>query len=366
MNQEQAKGFTLVEMLISTSLMVVIMLSVFLIVTFHIDMSKTQDARVRLQQESRFFLSSFASDLKNAGAVLSIANTPGFLSSFAYFNGIYPLNSSTYADGIIVATGDPQAVTTLTQEYTPGNPLIVKDTVVPYPAVSWSPGDKGIVIGTTGYYIFAVESVDVSSITPRDAPVYYSGMLNSPQTTSGTNTDYVDSSSPSGDGITYPINAPVIRLSDFSIYLVDERDDLIQGRKIRELVRVTDANGDSSGSFLSPTSAAVKGVIAENIWDFQVSYICYPNFPDDSVKNIYFTISSPGSLDDLLTDIQTKALKEIRVNVVALTDEYAGKGTFTLQVPDIGDRNKYNLPVGKYTYKVFTLTIEPRNFNIML
>jgi len=358
------KGFTLIEMMISTSLVLLVMLGIFVMIDFHVELSKNQNARARLQQESRFFLSNFASDLKNAGSVITLAHTGGFLAAPPDFNGIYPLNNTDYADGIIVADADPNAVTQLTQEYTGGGVLLVKSTVVPYPGVAWNTDDKGIVISPTGYYVFSVTSVDTNSIAIRSTPVYYSGMLNVTQTTSGRTVDYNDDSVPTGDTVTYPVNAPVMRISNFSIYLVDEAYNWKLQRDIRSLIKITDANGDSSGNFLAADSQAVKGIIAENIWDFQVSYFCYPNFPDVSIKNTYFTASSSGLVDDLLTDIQSRFLKEVRVAIVALTEEYSGKDKRAEQIPAIGDRDAYMLPLGKYDYRLFTMSIEPRNFNI--
>lgn len=374
--KKEEKGFTLVEMLVSTMLLVLIMYSVFMMIDFQMEFSKTQQAQTRMQQESRYLLTSFAADLKNAGAILTLAHTGSFLADTPYFNGIFPINgvdagtNDTYPDGIIIAAGDPDAVTSLTAAValSPGATLPVKSTAVVSPALPWSPSDKGILISSDGYYVFSVASVgtDGSSITMASTPVYYSGMLNSPVTQAGTSTGYVDSATNTGDSLTYPMNAPVMRLSNFGIYLVDERFDAKLNRNIRQLVKVNDANGDTGGDFLSSSSSAIKGVIAENIWDFQISYFCYPNYPDHTVKNEYFTDNSTGNYNDLMVEIRGRSLKEIVVNVVALSEEHAGKGTFTLNVPQIGDCSGYILPTGKYNYQIFTLSIDPRNFNISL
>lgn len=374
--KKEENGFTLIEMLVSTMLLVLIMYSVFMMIDFQMEFSKTQQAQTRLQQESRFLLTSFAADLKNAGAILTLAHTGSFLADTPYFNGVFPINGvdagtdDDYPDGIIIAAGDPDAVTSLTTAITisAGAPLPVKSTAVLSPAQPWSAGDKGIVIAAAGYYVFSVASVgtDGASITMAGTPVYYSGLLNSPTTQAGTSTGYVDSAVNTGDSITYPVNAPVMRLSNFGIYLVDERFDYKLNRNIRQLVKVSDANGDSGGDFLSTSSPAIKGVIAENIWDFQISYFCYPNYPDHTVKNEYFTANPSGNYNDLLVEIRGRSLKEIVVNVVALSDEHAGKGKFNLNVPQLGDSSGYTLPSGKYNYQIFSLSIDPRNYNISL
>ena len=49
-----------------------------------------------------------------------------------------------------------------------------------------------------------------------------------------------------------------------------------------------------------------------------------------------------------------------------LTDEYAEKGGRVLRVPALGDHAAYDLPKGNFTFKLFTLRVEPRNYNIIL
>ena len=157
-----------------------------------------------------------------------------------------------------------------------------------------------------------------------------------------------------------------MRLTNFGIYLVNERYDKKLEKNVRELIKVTDANGDTSGDFLSSGSSCIKGVIAENIWDFQISYFCYPNYPDHTMKDEYFAPGSTGTNEDLLKGIRDRILKEILVSVVALSPKHAGKGKFTNQVPGIGDCSGYTLPLGKYNYQLFNLNIDPRNFNISI
>lgn len=374
--KQDEKGFTMLEMLISTTLLLLIMYSVFMMIEFQMEFSRTQEARTRLTQESRYLLTSFSSDLKNAGAVLTLAHTGGFLTRPPYFNGVFPINgveagtADTYPDGIIIASADPDAVTTLTQAFTPsgGGDIPVQGTLVKTPALPWAQGDKGIIMGVNGYYVFSVSSVSDYTITMDGNAVYYSGMLDSPTTTTGTITGYVDTphADGTGDGIEYPVNAPVMRLTNFGIYLVDERYDNKLEKNVRELVKVTDANGDTSGNFLSSGSSCIKGVIAENIWDFQISYFCFPNYPDNTMKNEYYAPGSTGTNIDLLEEIRVRSLKEILVHVVALSPKHGGKGDFINQVPEIGDCRGYTLPSGKYNYQLFNLNIDPRNFNISI
>lgn len=379
--KKEEKGFTLVEMLISTTLLLIVMYSVFMMVEFQMEYAKTRQAQTRLQQESRYLLSSFSADLKNAGAILTLAHTGGFLAKAPYFNGIYPINGvdlgtqDDYPDGIIVASADPDATTTLSQPYAPSGggtiPVtrtLVTDSLSGTTYQPWLEKDKGIIVGENGYYIFTVSSVQDYSITMGDTPVYYSGLLNSNSTKTGTTTGYIDTPDAmgTGDTLTYPENAPVMRVTNFGIYLVDERYDAKLKRNVRELIKVTDANGDTSGNFLSTGSTCIKGVIAENIWDFQISYFCFPNYPDHTVRNEYFTAGATGDFAGLLSEIRVKSLKEIVVNVVAISGKHGGKGTFTNQVPALGDSGSYTLPIGKYNFQVFNITIDPRNYNISM
>ena len=351
------KGFSLVESMVVLVLMMLIMSSVYMMIMYYRDVSGTEQARVRQTQESRFLLSIFSTELKNAGAVMTLVNTGGFLSVPPYFNGIYPLNNTDFSDGVILASADPNAVSKLTAAADvsgSGTVLQMNNTIATPP---WNDGDQGILISADGYYVFSVAAggVGASSLTLDDTPVYYSGLLNT--------ANYIDSSS-AGNTLTYPVNAPVMRLADFSIYLVEEHDDTEKGRKVRNLVRVSDCNG--SPDVLASASPAMKGVIAENVWDLQLVYSAYPNFPDVSVKDNYFSGASSGTLADLLTALRVKTFKEIRVNVVALTDDYPGKGTITYPLPMLADRDAETLPTGKFSYKTYSFLIEPRNFNIHL
>ena len=364
------RGFSLLEMVVVMALLSVIMSGLYFMIIYFGNVSKTEHSRVRLQQEARFILSSFTSELKNAGAVISVANSDGFLSGAPSFNGVYPINNNDYPDGIIVASGDPQAVTFLIQEYpdpdsTSSKTLQVDNVDIdpdgdgdPSP---WSLGDKGVLIGIDGYYVFSVVSVDFdnSTITMRSEPVYYSGLLNEGK--------FKDIESTKGNTVTYPKNAPVFRLSTFGIYLFEEVLDPKIKRNIRRMIRVTDTMG--FGNVLTAGSGVKKGVISENIWDLQISYTAYPLFPDTSSANTnrYFAGGTSSTVfNELIDDIRNKFLKEIKITIVSLSDDYGGKGKRILTVPAIGDRTSYTLPSGKYNFKVFSMALEPKNYSIII
>ena len=279
------KGFSLVEALVVMVLMILIMSAIYMMIMYYRDVSGTEQARVRQTQESRYLLSVFSSELKNAGAVMTLVNTGGFLTVPPYFNGIYPLNNTDFSDGVILASGDPNAVSKLTSAVDPSNDLVLQvNNTVADPA--WAVGDQGMLIGPAGFYVFSVESVTASSITMEGTPVYYSGLLNT--------THYDDPETVMGNALEYPVNAPVMRLGDFSIYLVQERYDAAKMRQVRDMVRVSDCAG--FGDVLTnPNPAIVKGVIAENIWDMQLVYTSYPNFPDVATKDDFFTAGASGT-----------------------------------------------------------------------
>lgn len=363
------RGFSVVELLVTMTLFIIILIPVLDMIIRYGHFSKAEHSRIRLQQESRFMLGSFAAELKNAGAVLSLANTGGFLGSDPCFNGIYPLNNNNDSDGVILAVGDPHAVTTLNTAFTPGAPSLdvetadVIDIDMDGDPAQWLAGDIGIVIGITEYYVFSVTSSDgINTINIRPLPIYYSGLLSTG--------NYIDTEN-DGSAITYPVDTPVMRLSSFSIYLFNEIYDSRLNRKKRQLIRVTDSKGQGN---VIPLIGNGAYIISENIWDLQISYKAYPAFPEDiTIINEYYAGgASSNSLLDLLSDIRKKFLKEINVNFVVISDVFSGKrGVINQNVPPLADRPSYPLPSGTtakkinyYVFKVFNLQIEPRNFNL--
>ena len=354
------KGFTLVESMVVLVMMMIIMSAVYLMIMYFRDVSGTEQARVRQTQESRFLMSIFSSELKNAGAVMTLVNSGGFLSTLPYFNGIYPLNNTGAPDGVVVASGDPNAVSKLVVATTPSTGTLLLNNTNATPA--WAIGEQGILIGPDGFYVFTVEGVSATSITMEDVPVYYSGLLNT--TTDSGLYSYNDPETAMGNAVTYPVNSPVMRIGEFSVYLVNERYDNSKKRNVRELVRVTDCNGDPD--VLAAASTASKGVIAENVWDMQLVYTAYPNLPAYTNPLSYFTQGGSSDLGNLLTALRVKTMKEITVHVVALTDDYPGQGTISFPLTQLADRAAESLPSGKFNYRTFTFLVQPRNFNIKI
>ncbi len=372
------KGFTLVEALVYMFILAIVLAGLYSMIIYYRNVETTEQARVRRQQESRFTLSEFSTDLKDAGAVLTLENTGSFLKKTPYFNGIFPLNNTNFADGIIIAKGDPNAVTKLTANFNPsGTTLQVENTKrKDNPSLSaWTVGDKGIVINENGYFVFYVTGVNNTSLNIRATSVYYSGLLS----TTKYKDNLISPATTKGNNINYQTDTPVIRLYNFSIFLVQEKNDTIQKRKIRELIKITDTKSQSNP--LTSTTAE-KGVVAENIWDIQLIYTTITKIDDpiNTQKNYCASdntkwknpIPNPcvsggsNTCTNFLDDIRNKLLKEVTIKIIALTDNYSGKGAITNRVPAIGDESSYTLTKGKYTYKLFTLNIAPRNFNIIM
>jgi len=377
------KGFSLIETLITMSVFLIVLSGVYVMVVHYGDVSRTEHSRLRMQQEARFLMSNFASEVKNAGSVLTVTFTGWFLEGKApYFNGIFPLNKTNYPDGIILASGDPEAVTRTSDAYNPmdGNVIPVEDTNVPayddtrpYEYRQWAPNDIGIVVSDEGYLVFKVEDVTATSIQMREEPVYYSGLLN---TTASPfkGIGYSDPVETKGNAIEYPRHAPVVRLDSFSIYLFKEvahpRDDL-SDRLVRQFTRVSDCFGQEDA--LSDGSDSIKSVISENIWDLQIAYIAYENFKDadpdtdiDIAHHYFAGGTTSQNAYDLLDDLRARNLKQLDFTAISITDEYGGSGEFDeRKVPAIGDEGAYDLPSGKYNYKIVSFSLEPKNYSII-
>lgn len=383
MKPNRNQGFSIIELLITLAVFTVIMIGVYSMIIHYAGVTKTEHSRTRMTQESRFFLSTFASEIKNIGSTLTLSHTGNFLKSDPYFNGIYPLNSTTYPDGIIIATGDPYCVSALNADWDPesGKTLNVEKTSNLKGETLWQDGDIGIVLGPTkvkkdgtdctgGYYVFRVKDAGIkpNSIEMTNVGVYYSGQIHDTHYR-----DFVSNSSgvtvKKGNETLYPKGSPVVRLTSFSIYAF--RESATENR--REFLRITDTAGDPAPITNLVTdgsdSSLIQGsIISENIYDMQISYVVYlnavTNNPSD--QTIYFKKGEEQNFESLYNNIRQRKLKQVELNIVALTDTYSGKGTLNLEVPTIGDRDKYKLNLGKMNYRLLTINLSLRNFSIAI
>ncbi len=377
----QHSGFSLIETMVTMSIFFIILFGVYMMIVHYGDVTKTEHARMNVQQVNRFIGSVMTDELKDAGAVLTLAHTGGFLGKAPIFNGIFPLNSTNFPDGIIVATGDPEAVTKLSAAVAPGaSTLNVDSTLVPaslkdaeeYPP--WDVGNIGMILCDTGYYIFSVTNVAGNSISIRawETPVYASGQLDCPAY------GYKDKISNSvGSTETYPVGSMVVRLSNFAIYLFDQTYDKQMHRQIRRLNRVTDTHGvvDVLADLKDELNAVVESsVITENIWDMQISYVGYADFPTaDRLTGQTITLNKNESGNTnavfavLMQDINSRRIKQIDVNILTITNAFGGIGKANTVLPIMGDRAiAETLPAGKFGIKVSNFSIELRNFSTIL
>jgi hypothetical protein len=371
----EAAGYSVIETLVTMSIFFVILFGVYIMIVHYGNATKTEQARMTIQQENRFIGSVFSEELKDAGSVLTLAHTGGFLGGTPSFNGLQPLNNDNFPDGVILATGDPEAVTALSQDLSSGTAVLnVESAIVPaslddpdeYPA--WAPGDIGIVLSKDGYYVFSVEEADTggNTLTMRSDPVYYSGQL--------LTTNYYDynPSGTTGNNLTYPTGSMVARLSNFAIYLFKESVQSKTNRQVRQLIRVSDTKG--AQDVLADGSAAETSVISENIWDMQIAYVAFEDFSQaqrttafDPNHHYFAGGSTSTDLDNLLKDIKERKLKQIDISIVTLTDTYGGLGETQASLPQLGDRiSADTIPKGKFGLKVSSFSVEPRNFNIIL
>jgi hypothetical protein len=379
----RSAGYTVLETLVTMTIFVAILWGVYIIASQYGNATRTEHARMKLQQESRFMVTFFASEVKEAGSMIAIGRA-FFKEQDPYFCGIYPLNNTQYPDGVILASGDHNAVTTLAQDFKAGDADIYLETLEvmaydptkPHEVKEWEEGDIGIVLNKDGYYIFYVSRVNTgdNSLTVRDTPVYFSGLLDT--------TNYKDNSSILGDTIVYEAGkgkqlTPVIRLANFSIYLFQTfAHPEIPDRTIRQFIRVTDTVGEADilgGAAIN--KGAQMHIMSEYVYDLQLSYRTFPNMetttrssPIDPLHYYFAPVSYGGSSDlySLMSDIRQMQLKQVDISYVIISDELAGGGKTEYYVDNMGDVLPYNMPSGKYSAYMFTFSVEPRNFSNFL
>ncbi|MBU4268664.1 MAG: prepilin-type N-terminal cleavage/methylation domain-containing protein [Acidobacteria bacterium] len=363
MKQNNQHGFTLVEVLIASTLTVLVFLSIFSVIIATQRTHNTENRRLDMNQAGRGIDQFLVEPCREAGAVLTMLNTTSFLAALPQFNGILPLynpaNLGAYPDGIMVASGDPNAITSLTGDFNAGEGTVsvittniksVDVTIVR----AWHAGDFGLISRADGFYVFRVNA-DVTSDTSLSVaalPAYRSGLLNT--------THYVDPTS-AGTG-TYPAGSPVIRLDNFSIFLIQSKTD-----GSRTLVMVNDFNGANLAADLStaPTFDDVDNrmigpvPILPNIQDLQISYIQID--PATGVETV--VPSGPAAW----AAIQNKTVRSIRFEMLLRTQEAtetSGSG-ISYRKPVMGDStDSGQILTGRYHYHFLTREVGLRNYPI--
>ncbi len=379
-NPNSNKGFTLLEVLISSIMVMFIIIAFYSLIISTQHSQITEENKTNMNQAIRAIDQLLCENIRNAGSIFSLLNTPTFLGTPSPFTGIYPLNKKNYPDGIILASGDYLGVTELTSDFVPGNTTIsVKSVANPNDTSisAWTKNDIGVVLRADGYYIFKV-SGDVTHndtfLTLRATPVYYSGLLNIPQKYKDLSITHLGSA---GNTSSYSSGAPVIRLNYFSMFLTKTEND---GSKTLTLTTDTEGVANIFADGMETASRAIP--IVPDLEDLQFEYITKDLPPElwASASTDFTSYSdpcaTPTSTDcvNFIQNFTTKNISSIRVSVLLKTEdkhrgEHVGEGGGLIgqgyNKPRMGDTLAKYLPTGRFHYTYLTYEIMIRNFNII-
>jgi prepilin-type N-terminal cleavage/methylation domain-containing protein len=357
------RGFSLVEMMVSLTVMLIIIVAIFSIIVAEQNTHLTEGRKLDMNQGARVIEQMLSEGFRGSGSVLSLANTPVLLGSPALcFNGIYPLNNTNYPDGVILASGDPLALTRLTQFFTPADATVnVQSANLPDGSgPAWQDGDCGLIMrsgGNPGYYVFRVTAVTATTLTVRTTSVYYSGLLN----TANYNDQCDEQFGTMGNNGIYPIDSPVVRLDYFNIFLTRTETD-----GSRTLTLTVDCE-DVLDVLANPTS--MRGVpILPNIEDIQIEYIAKV-VPPAVLPDVWAGSDPtfPGGTAAFYNQFYTKNIASARIFALLRTEEERNKkqGTGVIySKPAMGDVAAVTLPVGRYHYSYMQYQVFIRNYNL--
>ncbi len=97
-------GFTLIEVLTSSVIILIVIISFYSLVISTQYSQITEENKVDMNQSLRAIDQILCDNIRNAGSIFTLMNTPNFISGASPFTGIYPLNRDDYPDGIILAS----------------------------------------------------------------------------------------------------------------------------------------------------------------------------------------------------------------------------------------------------------------------
>jgi len=385
------KGFTMIEVMVSSVIFLIVMATMYLLIMRTQTFTLTEGRKLDMNQASRALELILCDNIRSAGSVLSLLHTPTFLSTPSPFTGIYPLNNSNFPDGIILAAGDPKAITKTTASFDPQADItLFLDSIDDQddPTITaWHENDFGIIVRTSGYYIFRVNQpvvLNSNQLNIRGTPVYYSGLLNT--------THYDDLSEDAShlgiagnDNTTpYKIESPVIRLEYFNIFLVKEETDRY-GTLIRSLTLTTDTEGvaDILNSPLTPTRAVPFVPFIE---DIQFEYITKDSPPDiwaSSRTEIKTTdqhgltsfpnpcpVGVPGAVNctAFISQFTNRNIASICVYALFKTEEERNKMSksgIIYHKPAMGEIASTTIPIRRFHYSYMKYEIFVRNYSIV-
>lgn len=367
------RGFSLVEMMVSMTIMLFVMIALITLIMTEQSLNLTEGRKLDMNQGARVIEQILYDGFRSAGSVLSLANTPVLLGGPNLpFNGIYPLNNSGYPDGVILAAGDPQALTRLTNDFAPGSTLLNVITVNVPPdgvhaaASAWHDKDLGLIMRPDGYYVFQVSAepaVGDTQLAVRTTPAYYSGLLD----TAHYNDACDEQLGIAGNSGNYLSESPVVRLDYFNIFLVRTEAD-----GSRTLTLTTDCEGVGD-IFANPITDGRAIPILPNIEDLQIEYLTHDTPP------VIWAGSDPANADPctagnenagncpaFYSQFYTKNISSARIFVLLRTEEernkHEGSG-IVFAKPAMGDTPGAELPVGRYHYTYMQYEVLIRNYN---
>ena len=265
-------------MMVSLTIMLIIIIAILSIIVAEQTTHLTEGRKLDMNQGARVIEQMLSEGFRSSGSVLSLANTPVMLGGPTIpFNGVYPLNNNNYPDGVILASGDPMALTRLTQIFTPSETTLNVQSVdlppdgINPPAVAWQEGDFGMIMRSDGYYRLprhrhAGPECD-HPLHPRHQRILF-GFAQHPVFRPVPRIQRLVRRLAwnLGNSGTYPAGNPVLRLDYFNIFLVRTETD-----GSRTLTLSVDCE-DVADIFANPTATRATPILP-NIEDIQIEYV---------------------------------------------------------------------------------------------
>ncbi len=377
--KKSISGFTLIEAITASVILLFVVITIYTMILETESTHVAEENKLDMNQAARAIDIILCENIRNAGSVLTLLRTPPFLQATPPFTGIYPLNNNDFPDGIILASGDSTAVTKVAGGgFTPGDTLLnLQDSVTNLDGngTLWSINDSGIIVKTSGYYVFRVTgavSMGETTLTIRATPVYYSGLLNVPGKYVDNSLTHIGSLGNSGS---YADGSPLIRLNYFNIFTVKTEKD---GSKTLTLTTDTEGVADILADGNETTTRAVP--IIPNIADIQFEYITKDEpaefWASTSTAGTSYAdpCASAGSTDctGFIQNFSNRNISSIRVfALMRIEDKHKRKNIDEGAVgqefnkPRMGDVAATTLAAGRFHYTYLTYEIFIRNYDIV-
>lgn len=370
------KGFSLPEALVSSTILLFIVIAIYFLITTTQSTHLSEGRKLDMNQAARAFEQLLCDSIRSAGSVLSLLSTPAFIGATPPFNGIYPLNNASFPDGIILAAGDPAAVTESTADFDASSgPVTIGVTTVVDPEDSskpaWEKEDLGMVVRAEGFYIFKVTATPAiidTALSIRSTPAYYSGLLNTTHYNDLMDEHNSDANK-KGNAYTYTSGSPVIRLDFFYIFLIRASGSQ------RILTLTTDTEGVADVLGTAPTATRAVPIF-DNIEDLQFEYLT-----KDTAPELWASASTSGtsyadpcssitgtSCTNFITQFINRNIAAVRVFVLFKTEEEKNKpqgSGIEFSKPLMGDVAAAILPVGRFHYTYMHYEVATRNYLIV-